>query len=225
MCAVIKKEMRMIWGRQQTKPTSVNLVQYVGIGCHIFAGYGGYRSAGIMACKEQREDVVLHLLIGERFSPLIPIVEKAREDVRMLSVPPSLIDPYLQVLSYRIRSCQGFTICCSWDVEWQQKHAFHHGLEELMEHIFIFSVPSTNQNLTSYGEHELLHEVEESNLRFALEMISYECKRDMIDTARVSLQGFGAQEHHERIPYARDTMCSTPDDGIVPEKRDHARRP
>ena len=106
----------MIWGATN-KATSVNLIHYLGIRCKMFAGYGGYRSAGIMACKEQREDVVLHFLIGERLSMLIRICQKAREDVFMSidqdnnHIPPSLIDPYLQVLAYRMRSCECFAIC------------------------------------------------------------------------------------------------------------------
>ena len=69
-----------------------------------------------MACKEQHQDVVLHLLIGERVSMLlICICQKAREDVFMSSDQanahiPLLLDPYLQLLSYHIRSCEGFAI-------------------------------------------------------------------------------------------------------------------
>ena len=97
------QESRMIWGKQQTKPTSVNLLHYVAIRCHIFAGHGDCRSAGIMACSEQHEYVLLHLLIRKRLSLLIPLAEKAREDVFMSSdqasihISPSLIDPYLQL--------------------------------------------------------------------------------------------------------------------------------
>ena len=116
-----------------------------------------------MACKEQREDVVLDGLIRKWFSLLIPIAEKAGQDVFMSSdqacihIPPPFLDPYLQMLSYRIRSCVCFTVWCSWDVDWQLSEAFHHSVEETTEHILIFSVPSTKENLASYGEQELLH--------------------------------------------------------------------
>ena len=113
-------------------------------------------------------------------------------------------------------SWEGFAICCSWDVDWQLQEAFHHSVEGAMQHILIFSVPSTNENLRGYGEHELLHEGVESNLRLAFKVISYECERNEIDTARVSLQRFGPQELYERIPHTRDTMCSAPDDGVFP---------
>ena len=79
-----------------------------------------------------------------------------------------------------------------------------------MYHILIFSVPYTNENLPSYGEHELLHEGEESNLRLAFKLISYECERNEIDTAHVSLQGFRTQEQHKCIPYGmRVALCPT----------------
>ena len=92
-----------------------------------------------MACIEQCQDVVRYLLIRERLSMLIRICQKRREDVVLSSdqasshISPSLVDPYLQLLSYRIRSCVCFTICCSWDVDWQLNEAFHHSVEETME--------------------------------------------------------------------------------------------
>ena len=43
--------------------TSVDLVHYVRIRCEKFAGHGGCHSAGIMACGEQHEYVILHLHI------------------------------------------------------------------------------------------------------------------------------------------------------------------
>ena len=184
-----------------------------------------------MACKEQREDVVLHFLIGERSSMVIRICQKAREDVFMSSdqasihIPPSLLDPYLQLLSYRIRSCVCFTICCSWDVDWQLKEAFHHGVEGTMEHILIFSVPYTNENLTSYGEHELLHEREENDFRSAIEMLLNEPDEDAIDASRVPLQGFGAQEHHESVPYTCSMRSDMADQGFSPQNRDDATGP
>ena len=184
-----------------------------------------------MACEEQRKDVVLDGLIRKWFSLLIPIAEKAREDVFMSSdqasipIPPSLLNPDLQVLSYRIRSCECFTICRSWDVDWQLKEAFHHGVEGSMEHVVIFSVLSPNKNLTSYGEHELLHQGKQNDFRFAMEMLLNEPDEDAIDASRVPLQGFGPQEHHESVPDTCSVRSNMADQGFSPQNTDNATGP